>query len=205
MPVQADLISTAIISQFSTVDFRGKNDKDIADSIGAAIANYLIIPNLVTCTLNGIMGPVGSISSITVIGLVAPLMSSLMLQQASSLSFTGTRIISYFYSISSGICQVLQGMVLSGNAVGIATGVGTGKFTAINAQALSKLILAQMIFKNMTGKNNKDLADIVAFGIVNHLQSSVTFSVITTGVVAPVSPTGPVAVFSIPSLFTKIS
>lgn len=205
MPVQANLISSAIMAQFAINRFTGKNDRDIANAVGGAVAKYLVIPNLVTCTLSGLMGPVSQISSITVAGIVPQLMGSLMTTKAASLRFTGTKMMPFFNSIASGVSQVLLGMILSGNAVGIATGAGTGKFTAISDQVLSKLILAEMLSRRLTGKNNKDVANIVAFGIANHLKTSATFTVMATGVIAPVSPAGPVAVVSIPSIYTKIS
>ena len=205
MPVQANLISSAIMAQFAINSFTGKNDRDIADSVGGAVAKYVIIPNLVSCSLNGVMGPVGQISSITVVGIIPQVMGSLMITKAASLKFKGTKMIPFFNSIASGVSQVLLGMVLSGNAIGIATGAGTGKFTAVNAQILSKLILAELLRRRMTGKNNKDIADIVAYGIANHLKTSATFTVMCTGVIAPVSPAGPVAVVAIPSIYTKIT
>jgi hypothetical protein len=205
MPVQANLISTAIKAQFAASGFTGKNDKDIADSVGGAVAKYLVIPNLVSCTLNGVMGPIGQISSIMIVGIVPQVMGSLMITKAASLKFTGTKMTTFFNAIASGVSQVLLGMLLSGNAVGIAVGAGTGKFTAISDQPLSKIILAEMLSRRLTGKNNKDIANIVAFGIANHLKSSATFTVMTTGAIAPVSPAGPVSVVSIPSIYTKIS
>jgi len=205
MPVQSNLISSAIMAQFAINRFTGKNNKDIANAIGGAVAKYLVIPNLVTCTLNGLMGPIGQISSIAVAGIVPQLMGSLMINKATSLRFTGTKMRPFFNSIALGVSQALLGMILSGNAVGIATGAGIGKFTAISDQVLSKLILAEMVSRRMTGKNNKDLANILAFGIATHLKSSATFTVMTAGVVAPVPPAGPVAVIGIPSMYTKIS
>ena len=98
-----------------------------------------------------------------------------------------------------------MGMILTGTAAGIAVGGGVGNFTAVNAQALSKLMNAAMLSKQIKGRDITGLCDAISFGIINHLKTSVRFTTVVTGVVAPVPPVGPVAVTGIPSVFTKIS
>lgn len=205
MPVVAPSISSAILSQMSLKRLTGKNAIDIASAVGSAVANYIVIPNRVTCTLNGTAGPIGNINSIAVLGLVPTAMSGFMLSKAGLRKLTGRDIKNFFDAISFGLFQVLSTMILSGTSAGCAVGAGTGKFTAVSEQALSKLILAEFLKKRLRGKNNRDLADCIAFGIIRHLQSSVTFTVAVTGAIAPTPPTGPIAVVGIPSLTTKVS
>ena len=205
MPVVAPLLTAGIFSQMNAKKLSGRDALNLSDAIGTAVANYLITPNLVTCSLNGTAGPVGSINSVAVIGLVPKAMSSLMVSNAASKRIKGRDIMNLCDAISSGISQVLAGMVLSGAAVGIAVGGGVGNFTALSDQALSKLMIGFMRSKNIGGRDIVGLCDSISFGITNHLKTSVRFTTVVTGVVAPVPPAGPIAVIGIPSSFTKIS
>jgi hypothetical protein len=205
MPVVGPALSSAILGQFTARKITGRNAIDLASAVGTAVANYLIIPNLVTCTLAGTVGPIGNINSIVVAGIVPTTMSNFMMVKAASKKLTGRDVSKVFSAISMGLTQVLSTMILTGTAAGIAIGTGTGKFTAVNEQALSKLILAQMTLKKFTGRNARDLADCIAFGVVKQLQTTATFTVMVTGVIAPVPPVGPLPIAGIPSLFTKVS
>jgi hypothetical protein len=128
-----------------------------------------------------------------------------MYTKALSKKLKGRDLNGILSAISLGLVQILSAMILSGTAIGIAIGAGTGKFTAVSDQALSKLLVAQMLRYNIKGRNAIDLADSIAFGLVKQLQTATTFSVVATGVIAPVPPTGPVAILGVPSVFTKIS
>ena len=205
MPVTSTILSGAIWSQMTLRRLVGKNSSDIASSVGTAIAQYIIVPNLVTCTLSGTAGPAGIISSTAVVGLVPTAMSSLMLSKAVLKRLTGRDIRTLFDAISMGVVMVLSTMYLSGTSAGCAIGAGVGKFTAINEKALSGLIWKEFLRRKLTGKNNRDLADCVAFGVIKHLQTTVFFSVLVAGAIAPVPPAGPVPVIGIPSLTTKVS
>lgn len=205
MPVSASLISSAIQSQFILRKLAGRNAIDIASAIGSSLAKYLILPNLVTCSLNGTAGPVGNINSVAVIGLVPTAMSNFMYGKALSRQLKGKDIKKIFDSISIGIVQILTSMILSGSAAGIAVGGGLGTFSAVNEQAFSKVLLTELKLRNIKGRDSITLGDCISFGIIKHLQSSVKFTTIVTGAVAPVPPAGPVAVIGIPSIFTKVS
>jgi hypothetical protein len=205
MVVVSSLITAGIFSQMNANKLTGRDGIKIADAIGTSVASYLMTPNLVSCTLSGTAGPIGNINSIAVAGLVPKAMSSLMVGKAASKKLKGRDIMKLCDSISNGIVQVLQGMVLSGTAVGIAVGGGVGSFTALSDQALSKLMLGLMQGKKINGRDIAGLCDSISFGVVNHLKTSVRFTTVVTGVIAPVPPVGPVAVAGIPSVFTKIS
>jgi hypothetical protein len=205
MPVVSKAITASILGPLSLNSLTGRDASKLADVIGTSVATYLITPNLVSCSLNGTAGPIGNISSVAVVGLVPTVMSGLMLSKATSKKLSGRDIKKLFDSISNGLSQILMGMVLSGTAVGVAVGGGIGSFTAVNAQTLSNLMYSIMLSKQLKGRDAANLCESISFGIVNHLKSSVRFTVLVTGVIAPVPPVGPVAVLGIPSLFTKIN
>jgi len=205
VPIAGPAISSAILGQFAARKFTGRNAIDIASAVGSAVANYIILPNLVSCTLSGTAGPVGSITSIAAVGLEPTAMSGLMTSKALSKKLTGRDASGLFSAISMGLFQVMSTMFLTGSSIGCAVGAGIGKFTAVSAPALSKLILAQLTLKKIIGRDAINLADCIAFGLVTQLKSSVTISVVVVGAPAPVPPVGPILVAGIPSVFTKIS
>lgn len=205
MPVATQILYGAIYSQMNAMRLTGRDNSKIANAIASSVAKYLVLPNLVTCSLTGTAGPVGSINSVAVVGLVPKVMSGLMVSKAYSKNLKGRDISKLFDAISNGTCQVLQGMVLSGTAAGIAVGGGTGSFTAINASALSKMMFLNMQSKKINGRDISKICDCVSFGIANHLKTSVKFTTLVTGAIAPVPPAGPIAVMGIPSIFTKIA
>jgi hypothetical protein len=131
-------------------------------------------------------------------------MSGFMVQKAGK-KLTGRDAMGLFSAISTGICTALTAMMLTGTAAGIAIGTGVGSFTAVNAQILSQQIALQMRARKLLGKNNVDLADAVAYGIAQQLKISTKFTLLVTGAIAPVPPTGPIAVAGIPSIFTKVA
>jgi hypothetical protein len=205
MPVVSKAISSSIQGFLSLNRLTGRDAIKLVDAVSTSVATYLVTPNLVSCTLNGTAGPIGNINSMAVTGLVPTVMSGLMLSKAASKRLNGRDIKKLFDSISNGLSQILMGMVLSGTAAGIALGGGIGSFTAVNVSTLSNLMYSLMVSKQLTGRDAANLCESISFGIVNHLKSSVHFTVIVTGVIAPVPPVGPVAVIGIPSLFTKIN
>lgn len=203
MPVSAQAMSASIMGQFSAVGFKGKNDKDIADAVSTAIANYIILPNLATCSLNGTAGPTGTINSIAVLGLIPKTMGTLMGTAGRSKRLRGKDMNTFFSAIGTGVGLHLLSMRLQGTAVGIGPGGGTASFKALVEKTLEGLIFAQLQARQIKGKNAKDVASSVAKGFVQHMKTS-RFTVVSAGAVAPVPPAGPVAVTQIPSLFTKI-
>lgn len=205
MPIVSQAISSAIQGQFMLNKLTGRDAVKIAGAIGSSVSKYLMTPNLVSCSLSGTAGPIGNINSVAVFGLVPTAMSSFMLSKASMNKLTGRDINKFFSAISNGLTQVLMGMVLTGTAAGVAVGGGVGNFTALNDSALSGLMYAQMQAKQIKGRDAMKLCSCISFGIVNHLKTSVKFTTVVSGAIAPVPPVGPIAVVGIPSVFTKIS
>jgi len=205
MPVTGVLISSAIKVQMTARRIIGRDAGSLADAVGTAVAMYVVTPNMVSCTVNGTAGPVGTVTSVAVAGIVGKGMSGMMSVKAQTKRFSGRDILTLFDAISSGVAQVLMGSMLTGQCVGCAVGAGTGKFVALNEKTLSSLIVLNATARSFRGRNMIDLADCVAFGVVNHLRSNAIFSVVVAGTVAPTPPTGPVAVVGIPTVMTKVS
>ncbi|MBD3260234.1 MAG: hypothetical protein GF334_00925 [Candidatus Altiarchaeales archaeon] len=198
-------MSAAILGQMTAKQYTGKNASDLASAVGTAVSGYIVTPNLVSCTLSGVAGPLGNIQSVAVAGIEPNSMSTLMYTRALNKNISGRDIGGLFSAVSTGIVQILQGLVLTGTAIGIATGGGTGFFTAVNEKTLSGLIFAQMTLRQMTGKNARDLSDCISYGVVTQLKTTAKVTVVSAGTIAPVAPTGPVAVTGIPSATTSIS
>jgi hypothetical protein len=204
MPLTSSGLSQSILNQFKIFNFTGRSVNDIARSVGSSVYNNLTRPNMVTCSLNGTVGPIGSITSTVVVGLVSSAMSSLMQSKAALKGFKGRDVKKLFDAISNGLVIILYQMILSGKAAGIAIGVGIGTFTALNDSLMSKEMSSKMKIKNINGRDMQSLCDCISFGIVNHLRTAVKFQVVASGTIAPVPPTGPLAAVSIPSIYTKI-
>lgn len=205
MPLVSNIISTAILNQFAIRKMTGRNTVDISGAIGSAVSQYLILPNIVSCVLNGVAGPIGNVNSIAVIGIVPKVMSNMMYSKAITKNMDGRDLKSFFDAISTGLSQVFLTMFLTGTATGIAVGSGIGRFNLLSENMLSKLLYSFMLSKKMTGRDTIKLCDSISFGIVNHLKTSVTFTLSVVGAVAPVPPVGPVPVIGIPAVFTKIA
>lgn len=205
MPVVSPAISGAILTQFSARSITGRDTFKLASAVGSAVSTYLTVPNLVSCTMYGLAGPIGSINSIAVAGIVPATMSSFMLSKASLKTLTGRDISSLFSAISSGVSQVLSTMILTGTAAGIAVGSGVGRFTKVSDAALSKILTAQLQARSILGRDAIALSDCISFGIINQLKTAATFSLLVTGSVVPIPPFGPIPVLGIPSFFTKVS
>ena len=189
----------------ASVGFTGRDMAKIADAVGRAVFIHVSVPNNTSATIAGTVGPIGSVSSLAVAGVVSTAMSSFMKAKGAQEGFTGRDMSKLADAISNGVSQVLMTMVLTGSSVGLAIGAGTAKFVGLNANNLGGLIKAQLAGLGFTGRDMIKLADMVATGIVTHLQTSATFSVLATGAIAPVPPVGPLAIAGIPTIFSKIN
>ena len=205
MPISDTLISSAIKGYMASVGFTGRDMAKIADAVGRAVFIHVSVPNNTSATIAGTVGPIGSVSSLAVAGVVSTAMSSFMKAKGAQEGFTGRDMSKLADAISNGVSQVLMTMVLTGSSVGLAIGAGTAKFVGLNANNLGGLIKAQLAGLGFTGRDMIKLADMVATGIVTHLQTSATFSVLATGAIAPVPPVGPLAIAGIPTIFSKIN
>ena len=205
MPISDTLISSAIKGYLASMGFTGRDMNKIADAVGKAVFIHISVPNNTSATLAGTVGPLGSVSSLAVAGVVSTAMSAFMKAKGAQNGFTGRDMTKLADAISNGVSQVLMTMVLTGSSIGLALGAGTSKFVALDANVLGGLIKVQLAGLGFSGRDMIKLADMISTGVVQHLQTSATFSVLATGAIAPVPPVGPLAVAGIPTVFSKIS
>lgn len=204
MAISSLSIGNQIYGMTSLVGFTGRDLRKLCTALGSAVYNHILLPNLVTATVNGTAGPVGTIIHVAVVGIVPTVMSNLMKVKAAQVGFKGRDMGKLFTGVSNGVFSSLSAMQLQGTVAGCAVGAGTGRFIGINARAMGALIKGHEILKDIKGRDIVKLADVFSFGIVTQLKQSATFTVTVAGAVAPVPPAGPVAVVSIPSVFSKI-
>lgn len=204
MPISSSLLTSSIVAQMVARRVIGRNAKGLAAAVGGSLARYLKTPNLATAYVSGTAGPLGTVVTVATLGLVPTAMSSLMVSRAATVGFRGEKMKSVYDGISIGVSTVLQTMILRGTVAGCAVGAGTARFQAANQSTYKQLLESQMRIRGLRGRDKGKLADIIAFGIINHLLASVTFTVTVAGAIAPTPPTGPVAVASIPSISTRI-
>jgi hypothetical protein len=205
MPLTAVSIASSIKGFMALVGFTGRDMGKMADAIGRAVFMHLSVPNMATATLTGTVGPVGSVTNLSVLGIVPNVMQGLMVAQGASSGFTGRDLTKLAQAISNGVSTQLLTMILSGTTAGLAVGGGTASLTGINQNALGSILKASLASVGYTGRDMSKLADMVSAGIVQHLQTSATFAVTAVGAIAPVPPTGPLVATSIPTVFSKIS
>jgi len=207
MPVTGPTLTAAIVSQLVPNSMKGRDATKLASAVGTAVGNYVITPNLMSATLSGVAGPVGTVQSVAVAGFEPNSMSSLMYTKALTpgIKLTGRDIGKLFIAVSTGLVQVLSTMIVTGTAAGIATGAGVGFFTKLSEPALTNLINAQMKLKGFTGRDTGKLAQCISYGLVTQMSTIVKVTLTSAGAVAPVPPVGPVAVAGIPTVFNKVS
>lgn len=205
MPLSSGSIANNVYAQFTRSHITGRNAIDLSNAVGMATFMFITVPNIVTCTLSGTVGPVGNITSIAVLGIVPAGMSGFMMSQAASKKLTGRNLSTIFNAAATGLTISLSSLMLTGTAAGLAVGTGVGIFSAAVTQNMANILLSQEVSKHLKGRNNIDLANCIAFGLVNQLKSAAKITLAVTGAIAPVAPAGPIAAAGIPSVFTKIS
>lgn len=201
MAIDAVTLSNNINNMMKSVQFSGKSDKNISDAISMGLFTYLKTPNLISFQLSGTAGPIGSVTSITYVGIVPSVMSNLIRFKA---PFTGKSWKNMCDAISNGIAMTFQTSSISGTTVGIALGGGIGRFSNMVTSDLVNRIKATASFKSILGSKKDQLVDAVAFGICTHFKTSVTVTATVTGAIAPTPPTGPVAVTAMPTVYNII-
>lgn len=186
--------------------FKGKNDRDIASAVANALVTYVIsTPSLITFTLSGTVGPVGSVTGVKVSGISGQLMATAMITKANSLRLSGKNMIQFFQAISAGVATHLKVMQVTGTASGIAVGTGTGRFTKIAKPAVKSLLNINFLGKQIRGKNAKDIIESIAYGFTQHMKSVPTVTAIVAGAISPTPPTGPIPITGIPTIYNKIA
>lgn len=206
MPVVGKVMSGAIMANFAGRRILGVDAIKIADAVGTAVAMHVTMPNMLTFMCTGVVGPVGTAQSIVPAGFIPKAMSALMMARALQVGFIppGRDMYSLFDAIAAGVCLVMQTSLVQGTILGMAVGGGTAKFTKLNSQVLKGILYANFTARSILGKDAIRIADCIAFGVVNQLISTATYSIIVTGAIAPVPPVGPVAVGGVPAILSKV-
>lgn len=202
MPVNAQLMQTNIDAQLKARNLNGTKEVSLAQAVANAVSWHVTTRNMVSCSLNGLAGPIGNIQSIIATGFVPTAMSSLMRLKV---KFTGRDWGNLCDAISTGICLTMQTLTLSGTAVGCATGAGTGRFTALDDSLLSTRMQQEMRSAVIKGRDMPDLCNAISFGVVMHLKQAPIITVTSMGAVSPTPPYGPISVVQIPSVTTQVS
>ena len=205
MPISPTTLAGAIKFNMKGVKFIGRDAGKLADAIGRAVYIHVTTPNMTTALITGTVGPVGSVTSMGVAGIVPTGMKSLMSAAGVGKGFKGRDLRKLAQAISLGLSQVLMTMIINGSAVGLAIGGGTSKFVGLNPKVLSTILKGQMLGVGYKGRDMMKLADMVSIGVVTHLMSSATFPITSVGVIAPIPPVGPLPIGGIPTVFSKIS
>ena len=206
MPISPFLIAKAIQDQFKIREMRGKNISDISSSVGAAVSRILLTPNIVTCTTGGVAGITGVVNSTSLVGLIPQKMSAEMYHKARNKEVKGKVSSKFFEAIAHGVSQQLYTMRLLGNVFGCAVGTGVGTFNTLLKQSVLHSYLSQeMRNRKIIGRDAGNISEIISFGIVTHLLSSVKFNVIVAGAPFPIPPLGPIPVAGIPTVQTNLA
>lgn len=197
-------IGSAIKGQMALLGLTGRDTGKLASAAGNAVFTHVVVPNVSTASVTGTAGPLGTIIHVAVVGIVPVVMSGIMKTKAASFGWSGRDMGKLFTAISNGLSISLSAMQLTGTVAGCAVGGGTSRFYGLSSTVLSNLMKLQMTGRSITGRDMSKLCDIISSGVVTHLKQSATFTITVAGAVAPVPPTGPIAVAGIPSVFTKI-
>lgn len=195
------LISNFISVKFLSRGLTGRDVNKIASSVGAAVGQYLSMPNLVSCTFTGLAGPISNISSIKVNGLVSKTLEGMMLVNAGPL--TGRDLPKLIGGVSEGLVMALRTMMLTGNAAGVGVGSGMGFFYNVNDKVFSRILSLELRKSGLTGRDIDNMGSCISKGLIQFLKTTVNFSVIATGAVVPATP--PISIAGIPSVFTSIN
>lgn len=203
MPISSLTLASAIQGQFMLSGFVGRDAFKFAQAVGSSVSTILTRPNAVSGFVSGTAGVTGNMVALAPVGVSSALMSGLMFSKGVA-TFTGRDYYTMCSAVAKGICLILRTSILTGKVMGVGPGAGIGKFLGIAPAMLFALILPQMSVRSFLGLNVSTLADAIAFGVVMHLLSTVTFTVTSLGAPAPVPPTGPVPVVGIKSILSNL-
>lgn len=176
----------------------GSKFSSLVKAVSNAVATYIVSAAVVQGT-NQVTGPGAGTHTGTISGITGPGMSSLMKTKATLLGLVGSKIGTLFDALSAGIVASVKQGIAQGSVVGGGPGIGTAKIMYLQPTVLSKQIQAQMIAMGLVGEKAGSLADAIAFGVVQHIQSAATVQTTCIGAFAG-PPAGPVLVPAAPSI-----
>jgi hypothetical protein len=177
----------------------GNKLPDIVSAVSAATCQYIIAFSIINST-NIVVGPGSGTQTGIITGLIPQAMSSLMFLRASSQGIAGRDLPKLFDAISFGVTtSIMTSVVVQGTVIGGGPGTGTGKIMGLVPTGLETLIMAQEIFRLISGSKIREIISSIAFGICNHIMSTGTVVLTDIGVFTP-PPVGPVPIPAAPGI-----
>jgi len=196
MPLVPSTITGSTMSKAASKGLTGSKLRDIVSAVASATSSYLMGTSVVQ-SMNIVIGPGAGTQTGKVIGLIPSAMSSIMVLKAVASGLTGKDSKNLFDSISFGVVQAMNSVIVQGAVIGGAPGTGTGKIIGLVPSALQGLIMVQLRGKLMFGSKTLLLVAAIANGICNHIMSTGTVQLIDVGAFAP-PPVGPIPIPAAP-------
>jgi hypothetical protein len=198
MPLIPQTMQGLIQARGASQLLSGNKFPDVVSAVSSATCQYVLTTSIVNST-NVALGPGAGTQTGTIMGLIPTAMSSLMQAKAASMALAGRDIMKIFDSVSFGVCNAMNSLLLQGTIIGAGPGTGTGKISGLVPTGLEALIFTQSVFRLISGRNIKDLISAMAFGICNHIMTTATVLCTDIGVAAS-PPVGPVPIPAAPGI-----
>lgn len=198
MPLVPTVVSGATNAKAASLTLSGSKLSSLVSAISTAVCTYVLSVGTSTST-NIVLGPGAGTKTGRVVGLVSSSMAQLMKAKAAASGLAGRDISKLFNSISTGIVQGFQTVIVQGSVVGGGPGSGTGKILGLVPNALSGLIVAQGALRILSGRDLSKLASAIAFGACTHIMANGTVTFTCVGAAAG-PPAGPVSVPAAPGI-----
>jgi hypothetical protein len=177
----------------------GSKLPDIISAVSMATCQYLMAVSVVNST-NIVVGPGAGTQTGTVTGLFPQAMSALMFFRASSQGLVGRDLPKLFDAVSFGVTtSVMTSVLVQGTVIGGGPGTGTGKILGLVPTGLEAFILAQEIFRLISGSKIREIVSSMAFGICNHITTTGIVILTDIGAFTP-PPVGPVPIPAAPGI-----
>jgi len=170
----------------------------IEQALSKAVCQYILVSAFVTST-NNVIGPGAGTQTGKILGLSPNTMSGLMVAKAASLGLAGKDIKSLFDTVSFGVVNSMNSVLLQGVVIGGGLGTGTGKIIGLVPFVLTGIIMIMMKAVKMYGDKTFAMASAIAFGVCTHIMSNGTVSVTNIGAAAG-PPIGPITIPAAPGI-----
>jgi len=171
MPLIPSAMKNFVLAKAISLIIAGEKMPDFTDAVSKATCSY-VLASSTSITTNIALGPGGGTGTGRVVGLIPSIMSVMMRTKAISMGLWGKDSKKLFDSISFGVVQAMNTVIVQGTVIGAGIGSGTGKIMGLIPSVLEGSIMAQMASKRMLGERTKQLISAVAFGICNHIMSA---------------------------------
>lgn len=198
MPYIPTAIKSLIQLKAASQMMSGSKLSDIVGAVSNATSQYILSASIINST-NIALGPGSGTQIGRITGLVPMAMSSLMLLKATALGLSGRDIRKLYGSVSFGVVNAAKTIIMQGTIIGAGPGSGTGRITGLIPIGLETLIMAQSIFRLLSGSRLRAIVSCMAFGICNHFMTNAIITITNIGVAAS-PPVGPVTIPMAPGI-----